>query len=223
MEKHDFYLTMKLRMQIKFSNVFLVLLFSCLLAACKEAPKYQALAPGAVVLAFGDSVTHGTGAGSGEDYPARLAQRSGWRVVNAGIPGDTAAAAKSRIEAALQETNPAMVIVELGGNDFLRRRAEGEVKEDLRAILQAVKKSGATPVLVAVPQFAIVLVGSLSDSAIYAELAKEEKVLLVEEVFSDVLSDASLRADRIHPNANGYRKLADGIATILSKAGLLLS
>lgn len=208
-------------MSIKSPGIFIILVFAVLLAACKETPKYQTAPPGTVVLAFGDSVTHGTGAGQGEDYPTRLAQRSGWNVVNAGIPGDTAAAAKSRIEALLQETNPAMVIVELGGNDFLRRRAESEVKDDLRSILHAVKESGAIPVLVAVPQFALVLIGGLSDSVIYAELAKEEKVLLVEEVFSDVLSDASLRADRIHPNAEGYRKLADGIAKTLGKAGLL--
>ncbi|OGB23951.1 MAG: arylesterase [Burkholderiales bacterium RIFCSPLOWO2_02_FULL_57_36] len=208
-------------MLIKPGNVFFVLLFSFLLAACKEAPRYQPAPAGTVVLAFGDSVTHGTGAGSSEDYPTRLAQRSGWKVVNAGIPGDTAAAATSRIDALLRETNPAMVIVELGGNDFLRRRGESEVKEDLRTILRAVKKSGATPVLVAVPQFSITLVGGLSDAVIYADLAKEESVLLVEDVFSDVLSDASLRADRIHPNAEGYRKLADGIAKALDKAGLL--
>ena len=208
-------------MQIKPNNAFLILLLSFLLAACRDVPQYQALPPGAVVLAFGDSVTHGTGASPGEDYPARLAERSGWKIVNAGIPGDTAVAAKSRIDAQLQETNPAMVIVELGGNDFLRRRAEADVKEDLRAILRTVKDSGAIPVLVAVPQFAIVLVGSLSDAGIYSELADEEKVLLVQDVFSEVLSDPSLRADRIHPNAQGYRELADGIATALRKAGLL--
>ena len=208
-------------MLIKPANVFVTVLFAMLLAACKDAPKHQPLPPQAVVLAFGDSVTHGTGAKPGDDYPTQLAQRSGWKVINAGIPGDTAAAAKSRIDALLQDVKPAMVIVELGGNDFLRRRAESEVKEDLRAILQAVKANGAAPVLVAVPQFAIVLVGSLSDSTIYADLAKEENVLLVEDVFSEVLSNAALRADRIHPNADGYRKLADGIAAALAKAGLL--
>jgi acyl-CoA thioesterase-1 len=204
----------------KLFKMFFIVLFSFMLVACKDAPTHQALPAGATVLAFGDSVTYGTGGGQGADYPAQLAQRSGWNVINAGRPGDTALAAKSRIDTLLQETTPALVIVELGGNDFLRRRAEIEVKEDLRAILQSIKTSGAIPVLVAVPQFAIVLVGSLSDSVIYSELAREENVVLVEDVFSEVLSDASLRADRIHPNAEGYRVLADGIAKRLSKAGL---
>lgn len=203
--------------------LLIALPFVFLLAACSDEPKYEALAPGALVLAFGDSVTHGTGAKEGEDYPTRLAQRSGWDVVNAGIPGDTARPAKSRIDQLLQEVEPELVIVELGGNDFLRRHPVAEVKEDLRAILRAVKQSGASAVLVSVPELSVFRagIGSLSDSAIYAELAEEEKVLLVKDVFSSVLSDASLRADQIHPNAEGYRRLADGIAVALARAGLL--
>ena len=175
------------------------------------------------MLAFGDSVTHGTGAGPGDSYPTRLAQLSGWNIVNAGIPGDTAGTAKSRIDALLQETSPRLVIVEMGGNDFLRRRPQAEVKEDLRAILQSIKRQGAVPVLVAVPGLSVfgASMDSLSDADIYAELASEEKVLLVADVFAEVLSDPSLRADRIHPNAEGYRAMAAGIAEVLTDAGLL--
>ncbi len=207
-------------MTIKFIKSIVVLLLTCLSAACSDAPVYPPLAADAVVLAFGDSVTHGTGAGENEDYPSRLAERSGWQVINAGIPGDTAGAARSRIAAALAESNPALVIIELGGNDFLRRRTESEVKEDLRTIVQTVKKSGAMPVLVAVPAFSLVSWG-LTDAAMYAALAEEEKVLLIEDVFSKVLSDPDLRADPIHPNAAGYQVLADGVGAALQQAGLL--
>jgi acyl-CoA thioesterase-1 len=208
-------------MRTRPSHFLFAVLLALLLAACRnEAPKAQLLAPGAVVLAFGDSVTFGTGAGSGEDYPTALAARSGWKIVNAGIPGDTAAGARTRIEPLLAEHKPALVLVELGGNDFLRRRPEAEVKEDLRAIVRAVKAAGAVPVLVSVPEFSLGLLG-LSDSAIYAALAKEEKIWLVNDVFAKVLSDGALRADRIHPNARGYRALADGVAQSLAKAGLL--
>lgn len=211
-------------MQISPARTFFIVLLALLLGACKaSSPKYEPLAPGAVVLAFGDSVTHGTGAKQGEEYPARLAQRSGWKVMNAGILGDTADAAKSRIDGMLRETSPALVIVELGGNDFLRRRPDKTVKEDLREILRTARKSGAIAALVAVPEFSLLGagIGSLSDSAIYSELAKEEGVLLVDGVLSKVLSDAALRADQIHPNAEGYRVLADGIAESLAKVGLL--
>jgi acyl-CoA hydrolase len=211
-------------MRVKPVRSFFFVLLVLLLAACSDSPRYKALATGTVVLAFGDSVTHGTGAQEVEDYPTRLAQRSGWQVVNAGIPGDTAQEAKSRIGKLLQEVEPALVIVELGGNDFLRRRVEKDVKEDLRAILQAVRTAGAIPVLVGVPELSIfgAATGRLADSIIYVELAKEEGVLLVHDVFAEVLSDGSLRADRIHPNAAGYQVLADGIADTLADAGLLM-
>lgn len=210
------------RRLVKLHKIFFCILPVFLIVACSDSPRYEVLAPGAVVLAFGDSVTYGTGAGQGEDYPRQLARHSGWKVINAGIPGDTAGAAKSRIEALLQKTDPELVIIELGGNDFLRRRSENEVKEDLRAILHAVRTSGAIPVLVGVPELSIwrATIGRLSDSAIYGELAREEEVLLVGSVFSSVLSDAALRTDRIHPNAEGYRVLADGIADALTEAGL---
>jgi acyl-CoA hydrolase len=113
--------------------------------------------------------------------------------------------------------------VELGGNDFLRRRSDSAIKEDLRFILSAVRQSGAVPVLVSVPRFSVlgVAVGALPDSEIYAELAKEEKVPLVKRVFADVLSDPALKSDQIHPNAEGYRKLAEGVSKALVKEGLL--
>jgi acyl-CoA thioesterase-1 len=201
--------------------LFALLIALSLLACRSDTPRHAVLAAGMVVLAFGDSVTFGTGAKPGEeDYPSRLAARSGWKIVNAGIPGDTAELARGRITTVLQESRPAMVIIELGGNDFLRRRSESAVKEDLRFIVRAVKSGGAIPVLVAVPELSLGLTG-LSDSAIYAALAKEEKVWLVPNVMSGVLSTEALRSDRIHPNAQGYQQMADGIAQSLMKAGLL--
>lgn len=193
------------------------------LFACGDAQKLDPLPADAVVLAFGDSVTYGTGAPRSEDYPTRLALLTGRQVHNAGIPGDTARAATSRIADALARTAAALVIIELGGNDFLQRRASAEVKEDLRAIIRAVRTAGAIPVLVAVPQVSVfgAVTGRLSDSPIYAALAEEEQVLVIEDVFADVLSDATLRSDAIHPNAEGYRILAARIAAELERAGLL--
>lgn len=201
--------------------VFLALLL--LLTACSDSPpRYQPLAQDSVVLAFGDSVTHGTGAGEGEDFPSLLAKATGWTVVNAGVPGDTASEARGRIAGLLQKHEPDLVIVELGGNDFLRRQPADQVKDHLREIITAVRRSGAVPVLIAVPEFSVfgASVGSLSDSSIYEELAEEERILLIDDIFSEVLSDESLRADPIHPNARGYRKMADGIAAALAEAGL---
>jgi acyl-CoA hydrolase len=202
---------------------FLAVLALVLLAACGRAPEFAPLPVGTPVLCLGDSVTHGTGAGADEDYPTRLAELTGWRIHNAGIPGDTADRARDRIRAVLEETQPKLVLVEIGGNDFLRRRPEAAVREDIRQILAAVRAFGAQPVLVAVPRFSIIgaVAGALPDAELYAELAAEEKVPLVDKVFAGVLSDESLKADRIHPNAAGYRVLAEGIADRLARVGLL--
>src|SRR5210317_677540 len=91
-----------------FLFVFLTLAW---LAGCDSAPRYQPLPPDSVVLALGDSITYGTGAGSGQDYPRLLAGLSEWRVINAGVPGDTAQQARTRLPALLAEHRPELVIV----------------------------------------------------------------------------------------------------------------
>jgi len=204
------------------SRYFCIALLATLFG-CSDPIRLDPLPADAVVLAFGDSVTYGTGASRGEDYPARLALLTGWQVHNAGIPGDTAREATSRIAGAVAESDAALAIIELGGNDFLQRRASADVKEDLRAIIRTARSAGAIPVLVSVPQLSVfgAVTGRLSDSPIYAALAEEEQVLLVEDVFAEVLSDATLRTDPIHPNSEGYRLIAARIAERLERAGLL--
>jgi acyl-CoA thioesterase-1 len=196
--------------------------FLVCLAACEPEQRYAPLPPGSVVLAFGDSVTYGTGANKGEDFPTLLAQQTGWKVINAGISGDTAGRAKSRIASLLQQHEPDMVLVELGGNDFLRQRSPGLVKTDLREILERVMSSGAVPVLIAVPRVSMVRasLGVLADSPIYAELASEKGVALIDEVFAQIVSDSSLRADRIHPNAEGYRQFTERLLDKLAALGI---
>lgn len=204
-------------------RVLKALFAATLLAACGRSPKLPALPAGSVVLAFGDSVTFGTGAAPGQDWPSLLAGLSGWRIINAGVPGDTAGAARQRIGALLEEHRPALVIVELGGNDFIHRRAQKKVKEDLRQILSSIRASGARAVLVAVPELS--LLGAVTrrpdDAPIYAELAKEEKLPLIPDVFTDILARPELCADQIHPNAQGYRQMAAGFSAALKKSGLL--
>jgi acyl-CoA hydrolase len=191
------------------------------LAACGKRRKFSALSPGSRVLAFGDSVTYGTGAGLGEDWPTLLGGLTGWQIVNAGVPGDTAEAGKSRIGPLLDEHRPALVIIEIGGNDFLRRRPESAVKQDLKALVDAACSSGAQVVLVGVPSLSLlaVIAGKPDDAPIYGELGKEEGVPVIPDVFSDVLSQPGLRADQIHPNAAGYREMAAGIHSALKQLG----
>lgn len=203
-------------------NFARLLAASLLLSACDKPLQLPTVVQGSTVLAFGDSVTFGTGAGSGEDWPTLLGDRTGWQVVNAGIPGDTAEAGKHRLAALLDAHQPRLVIIEIGGNDFLRRRPQAAVKEDLREIIRTIKRFGAQPVLVAVPELSLLAIVAKrpSDAPIFAELAKEEQIPLIKDVFSDVLAQAQLRADQIHPNALGYQEMAEGIHLALRQFGL---
>ena len=198
--------------------------FLLLLApGCGNETRLPPLQPGAVVLAFGDSITAGLGAGPGEDFPARLAAATGWQVVNAGVSGDTAREARQRLAPLLAKWQPELVIVELGGNDFLRQAPAARVGGYLREIVRDAQAAGAGVALVAVPRLSLLRasVGALSDSPVYADIAAEEGVILIPDVLADILSDAGLRADEIHPNAAGYRQLAAGIREALAARGLL--
>ena len=102
------------------------LILACLLTACGK-PAHEPIPAGATVLILGDSISYGTGANKGEDYPTLLAARTGWNIVNAGVPGDTSAGGLERLPDLLEEHAPKFVIVELGGNDFLQQQASSQV------------------------------------------------------------------------------------------------
>lgn len=197
----------------------------CLLAACTEAPRHDPLPQGATVVAFGDSITHGTGTGDQPAFPALLAEATGWHVINAGKPGDTAREGRSRLPDVLSRHEPKLVIVELGGNDFLRQRPDDEVKKDLRAVLTTIRQAGAVPVLIGVPELSLLRagMGRLRDAPLYGELGEEEQVTVLDGLVAQVLSGEELRADRIHPNGAGHRRLARDILSGLRNAGLFAS
>lgn len=196
-----------------------------LLAACgrKKGPRARAVPAGATVLALGDSITYGTGGGGPEaSYPAVLAKLTGWSVVNAGVPGDTSTQALARLPGLLQEHQPQLVLVSIGGNDFLRKMPDADVRANVRRICQLAVQSGAQVLLVAVPRPSMLgaLAGSLGDHALYAELADELKLPLHADGWSKVLSDGKLRSDQIHANARGYELFARGVLATAREAGL---
>lgn len=194
-----------------------------LLSACGRRPAaVQPVPAGATVLALGDSLTHGTGAPAGSDYPSALAGLTGWHVVNAGIPGDTSAQALARLPALLQEHRPALVIVSIGGNDFLRRQPEADTRANLRAICQQALQAGAQVLIAAVPRLSLAAaLGQLSDHPLYAETARELKLPLLRDGWSSVLAQPDLRSDAVHANARGYAQFAHQAHTTALAVGLL--
>ena len=194
------------------------------LAGCDRTPKVRAtpLAAGSTVLALGDSLTSGTGASPDTAYPAVLARLTGWQVVNAGVSGDTAAQALARLPALLAEHQPKLVIVSVGGNDFLRQLPEEATRANVRALCQQSLAAGAQVLLVAVPRASVAAaLGQLTDHKLYAEIAQELKIPLQREGWSEVLAQDDLRSDRIHANARGYEQFARSLRGTAVAVGLL--
>jgi lysophospholipase L1-like esterase len=193
-----------------------VLMLAAALGACgSKIPQLPKLAANDVIVAFGDSLTHGTGAAEHESFPAVLAQLTGRKVVRAGVPGEVTAQGLERLPAVLDEHHPKLVIVCLGGNDMLRQLGEAQTVANLRAILRKIKESGAHAVLVGVPRPALLT----SAPKFYGELAGEFGIPYEGAVVTSVLYKSELRSDPIHPNAQGYRKIAEALAELLRKAG----
>ena len=186
------------------------------LAACSGGqPKLQRLAPDAVVLAFGDSLTFGTGANPGESYPVRLEALIGRKVISSGVPGETSAEGLARLPGALDEAKPQLVILCEGGNDFLRKLDDAQAADNLRAMVRLARARGAQVVLIAVPK-----PGLLPSAAeFYAAVAKEFGVPHEETALKKILTDNELKSDVVHPNAAGYARLAEAVAALLRKSG----
>ncbi len=193
---------------------------SILLIAC-SASEYQAIPAGATVLVLGDSVSYGTGASRGEDYPTLLAAKTGWNIVNAGVPGDTSAGGLQRLPELLQEHAPRLLLIELGGNDFLRHVPVEETAANLKAIVMQSREKEIPVVLLAMPRPNLFSAAfrTLSDESMYENVANETQTPLVSGIFSEVLSRNELKSDPIHPNAEGYRQVAEQLFVALRELG----
>ena len=163
---------------------------------------------GETVICFGDSLTEGVGAESGEEYPTVLSRLLGMRVVNVGYRGDTSARALERISDSVVNKNPRLVIVLLGGNDFLRQVPTEETRKNLKEIVRRIQDHGA---MVAIAGMKL---GFFTDEygPIFQETAEEFGALYIPQVLKGILNDSKFKSDQIHPNGAGYRLIAERIA-----------
>ena len=193
------------------------------LAGCgRDKKTAQPVPPGSTVLALGDSLTFGTGASAETSYPTVLAGLTGWNVVNAGVSGDTSAQALARLPALLAEHHPKLVIVSIGGNDFLRKLPESDTRTHVHAICKQSLAAGAQVLLVAVPRATVAAaLGQMTDHALYAEVAEDLKIPLQREAWGEVLAQPDLRADAVHANARGYAQFARSVQGTAAAVGLL--
>lgn len=192
------------------------------LAAC-SSPKEKPIARGATVLVLGDSITAGFGLTPEQSWAAHLQQASGWNVINGGVSGDTTEQGLARLPGLLEQHRPAAVIIELGGNDMLRRQTAGAIGERLVALIDAVRLAGARPVLMAVPSPSLTgaVFSKLYDAPFYLSTAEKMSVPLISDAISETLSKSDFRLDALHPNARGHEVLAEKAAARLRSLGLL--
>jgi acyl-CoA thioesterase-1 len=191
--------------------------FVLVLAGCGDRPKMERLAPDAIVLAFGDSLTYGTGANEEESYPAQLEKLIGRRVVRAGVPGEVTAQALARLPEALDEHAPRLLLLCIGGNDFLRRLGNQQAERNVRDMVKLATSRGVAVMLIGTPEPGL----TVSPPAFYAGIAKDFRLPYEEGIIGLVLKDTSLKADPIHPNARGYRLIAERLAEQLKQGGAI--
>lgn len=194
-----------------------LLALALLVSGCSKLDKLPPLAPDAVLLAFGDSLTFGTGANENESYPAQLEKLSGRRVVREGVPGEVSEAGLARLPAALDAHQPRLLLLCHGGNDFLRRLPKAKAAENLRAMIRLAKSRGIDVLLIGTPEPGL----TVTPAAFYEEIAKEFRIPYEGDVLGKILKDSRLKSDQIHPNAQGYRLMAERVHALLQKAGAL--
>jgi lysophospholipase L1-like esterase len=188
--------------------------FSLLATGCDPEPRIASFSEDSVVMAFGDSLTYGTGAPRGQSYPDLLGNLLGRPVVNVGVPGEVSAAGLNRLPAMLERYHPTLVILCHGGNDFLRRLDQEETQSNLKAMVSLIRSQGADVILVGVPRLGF----GLEVPKFYTSIADQSAVPLERGILLKLLGDNHLKSDTIHPNAAGYQLMAEAIFHVIQKA-----
>ena len=193
-----------------------LLLFAC---ACSDnTPKLPKLANDATILAFGDSLTYGSGAPEDKSYPAFLQRLTGRQVINAGNPGEVSRDGLNRLSELLEQIQPDLLVLCHGGNDLLRQYDLAETKSNVQQMVRLAQQQGIGVILLGVPKPKLFLMQS---APFYREIAEEFKIPLETDIVPTVVGDSSLKSDAIHPNARGYQLIGEAVYKLLQKTGAL--
>jgi acyl-CoA thioesterase-1 len=168
-------------------------------------------AVGETIIALGDSLTYGSGASREQAWPSLVSERCGCNIINKGVPGDTTTDALNRLQRDVIDLKPRMVIVTLGGNDLLRQHPQEQMFANLRQIVTEIQSTGAMVVLVGLNGFPL----DRGLGAGYRRLAQETGSVYVPNILGGIFTDPKLKSDQIHPNAAGYRIMADRIYEVI--------
>jgi len=199
-------------------NSVIAVLFICLAACTQAEPVYNKLSSDGVILAFGDSLTYGTGASPKNSYPAILSQLTGYSVINAGIPGEISENGLRRLPSLLDQHQPELLILTHGANDILRKLSLDKARKNLEAMVQLAQQRNIKVVMLAVPSFNVL---ALNSAPFYSQVAEAYQVPVDLDTLADIIGQRSLKSDRVHPNAAGYRVMAENVFSLLQRSGAL--
>jgi lysophospholipase L1-like esterase len=179
----------------------------------------QALNSQDSILAFGDSLTYGYNAKPSESYPSILSLLSHHRVINAGIPAENSHDGLKRLPALLEDESIKLMILFFGGNDIMQGLSMESLKSNLKTMIHMAKEKNIEVLLISVPNLSLF---RLSPLGLYEEVADEENVPLLSGMLADIISKPSLKSDQIHPNALGYKIMAEKIYEKLVELNIIL-
>jgi lysophospholipase L1-like esterase len=182
-------------------------LLSCFFAVsfgCAKKEIRNIDSQGKNIICFGDSITFGYGAGPGEDYPLALSKMVDIPVVNAGIDGDDTIEALKRLKSDVLDRDPFLVIIEFGGNDFLRKIPRETTVSNVKEMVERIQAEGAIAVIADISAGMFLKEYRLA----FARLAKDKGAIFIQGILSGIITNPSMKSDFIHPNAQGYKLIA---------------
>jgi acyl-CoA thioesterase-1 len=184
-----------------------LLLAFFLLAAC-GGPE-PVILKGENIVCFGDSLTFGTGAPRDKSYPAQLAEMIGQPVINSGIPGDTTARALQRLDRDVLSKSPRIVLITLGGNDLKNGVDKKIAFKNLKEIVETIQARGVLVVIGGIK----LLFWDRGYEEEYKKLSAETGALFIPNILEGLMGNEELMHDTIHPNASGYKIMAQKFYT----------
>lgn len=158
------------------------------------------------IVAFGDSLVEGVGASQGNDFVSQLGERLDKEIINLGESGDTTKSAIPRLEEVFKY-DPGVVIILLGGNDYIKKIPQEETEANLRNMMQLFQEQGSVVVLLGVRG------GLLRDQRgdMYKDLSEEMGAVFVDDVLDGIFAKPDLMSDAIHPNDAGHALIAEKV------------
>ncbi len=183
------------------------LLFTVFLTGCMKKKINNTGSQGKNIICFGDSITFGYGVEVKETYPVALEKMTHKPVINAGIDGDTSTEAAKRLETDVLSRDPYLVIIEFGGNDFLRKIPTNVTVDNIRIMVDKIQAKGA-----------MVAIADISASLLmrdyhqpYRKIAREKGAIFIPSVMSGIITNPKMKSDFFHPNATGYQLIAERV------------